>query len=738
MPNQELNILKKSINRRLVSEISIRNPLHYLKDQEIDYEIVLSVIHLRASTGTSTFVEVAKTIGDSLRRKWKLKLNTPMSVKTGAFILYSLEEIAWVKLESYKTINKGKINTVYKLKVLEAKLIAELWANSKSSFVSKMPSSKPYEPWITTRHPEGIDMVKSRGSGVNKIFSPETHPIVFETLNKAMAVGWNINTKIYELQRWAYRNKEIAFNDIWSQIRREAKATKNRETKIIFKIAEEFLHKTFYHLYYYDFRGRKYPSTAYLHEQGGDVARGLLLRKDCKEIGKEGFFWLMVSIASNWAGYSGRKDKRKTDKIPLKDRFKWAIDNEETLLAYGMDPKKYKDWMHADKPWQFLAACIELVKLREYQIARNNFDDYDYKSHLEVFIDGSNNGSQHLVALTRDEITAPYVNLVQSDFPGDLYSYVAEHVWKNIEKRLSKVDKESIEEKEIVLQRMLDMSQNIAKTEGDDKKILIEIYKAYVHKYNDDIVSLLFWNSITDLKERRKIVKRGTMTLPYGATQYGLGEQVLDDAKKHGITKLTYMNFKWGIYMGNLLYKTCIEHLERPMRLLSIFEEAGKEAEKRKEYLTWRVPITNFIVKQYYVTGQVKRLWVHYGMGNKKANGHYDSELNLSVAHNEYPLFKKGKQRSGVAPNAIHSLDAAHLMLIVNRADFPVTTVHDSFGCLFADMTHLFKITRETFVELYKDNPLYAIMDDIGGDVESIEIGDLDINEVIKSEYCFS
>jgi len=77
------------------------------------------------------------------------------------------------------------------------------------------------------------------------------------------------------------------------------------------------------------------------------------------------------------------------------------------------------------------------------------------------------------------------------------------------------------------------------------------------------------------------------------------------------------------------------------------------------------------------------------------------------------------------------------LMLIVNRADFPVTTVHDSFGCLFADMTKLYKITRETFLELYEENPLFPIIDDVDADISTLELGDLDINEIMKSEYCF-
>lgn len=97
----------------------------------------------------------------------------------------------------------------------------------------------------------------------------------------------------------------------------------------------------------------------------------------------------------------------------------------------------------------------------------------------------------------------------------------------------------------------------------------------------------------------------------------------------------------------------------------------------------------------------------------------------------------KHRQAQGAAPNVIHSLDAAHLMLTVHRADFPITTIHDSFGCLLADMPKLFTLIRQTFVELYASDPLTSLMSQLGVDISKVEIGTLDINNVLESEYCF-
>jgi DNA-directed RNA polymerase len=112
--------------------------------------------------------------------------------------------------------------------------------------------------------------------------------------------------------------------------------------------------------------------------------------------------------------------------------------------------------------------------------------------------------------------------------------------------------------------------------------------------------------------------------------------------------------------------------------------------------------------------------------------------LQLAICFIEDVKPSKGKQSQGASPNAIHSLDAAHLALTVYRANFPISTIHDSFGCLFADMPKLYTLIRETFVELYETDPLMQIMKDIGGDVSNIEFGTLDIKLILESEYCFS
>lgn len=246
--------------------------------------------------------------------------------------------------------------------------------------------------------------------------------------------------------------------------------------------------------------------------------------------------------------------------------------------------------------------------------------------------------------------------------------------------------------------------------------------------------------NIWHLSREQVLTQMNVMTLPYGGTSYGLGQQQIDDAKKHGIDLLMHMEHAWGAYLGREIFDDCRISLKRPMQLLSVFEQAGKRAEEAGKFLSWKVPITNFPVVQNYTEGNVKKIWVQYGppKGQRNSTGYYENTLQLSICFIEDVKPSKGKQSQGASPNAIHSLDAAHLAITVSRASFPITTIHDSFGCLLSDMPELFKLIRTTFVELYQADPLTSIMKDINGDLSNVQFGNLDINLVLESEYCFS
>jgi hypothetical protein len=505
--------LIEDIENRLNSEVSSQNPLSYLHDFEVvDYidEAISSIfIHTRTKGDRTTYmVELIANMGHKIRRKLTQPLNSALAAKTGAFILYSFQNLGVIEI----VLGQGRRrHATYIVKVSREDILSALWNTVTLEHSEKLPSETPYAPWVGFKHTtENIPLIKTTNKNVLRKLNPEGYPILFNVLNKSQKVGWRINEDIFKIQQWALRNKADAFNDIWTQTNQQARETKFREATTILDVANRFLGKSFYHLYNFDFRGRKYVSTAFLHEQGSDTARGLLLRNDAKPIGKDGFFWLLVSIASNWAGESGRDDGLKTDKIPLMDRYLWALDNEEILLSYAESPKVNQGWMVAEKPWQFLAACYELKHFRKWQ--EENRGSFDYYSHLEAYIDGSTNGAQHLAALTRDEVSAKHVNLVQSELPGDLYKYVGEHVWGRLKETLDTYSREEIRDCEAFIDTLIDMKKVLYSTQR--KSELHEELKEAIRglKRENNVLMIIaapvFWSRIQDIKSIRKIVKR--------------------------------------------------------------------------------------------------------------------------------------------------------------------------------------------------------------------------------------
>jgi len=76
-------------------------------------------------------------------------------------------------------------------------------------------------------------------------------------------------------------------------------------------------------------------------------------------------------------------------------------------------------------------------------------------------------------------------------------------------------------------------------------------------------------------------------------------------------------------------------------------------------------------------------------------------------------------------------------MLTAEYCPEPLVTVHDSFGTLAGGMERLHEDVRRTFIMLYHDNPLPDLLKQLGISDLEVELGDFDIMEVAKAEYCF-
>lgn len=226
--------------------------------------------------------------------------------------------------------------------------------------------------------------------------------------------------------------------------------------------------ETLYFPHQVDFRYRMYPTPTVLNPQGDDISKGLLTFATKQALTEDSAVWLAIHGANCWA----LKDASGVglDKKDFETRYEWIIENEGWILESAKDPLGCRWWTKADAPWGFLAFCLEWagwVSAGE-----------GYLCSLPISSDGSCNGLQHYAALMRDEVEGSAVNLVPHDAPADVYAVVAKKLEQQIDEDSAKGNP---------LAQM--MSGKVS----------------------------------------RKLVKRPTMTTPYGVRGYGIRDQLAAD-----------------------------------------------------------------------------------------------------------------------------------------------------------------------------------------------------------------
>jgi DNA-directed RNA polymerase len=106
------------------------------------------------------------------------------------------------------------------------------------------------------------------------------------------------------------------------------------------------------------------------------------------------------------------------------------------------------------------------------------------------------------------------------------------------------------------------------------------------------------------------------------------------------------------------------------------------------------------------------------------------------------------KQADGIVAHLVHSFDAAHMMLTVNRLHAEgvrhFAMVHDSFGVHACDIDLLHQTLREEFVRIYSQAVLPNFLREQLKANPNMALpalpppGDLDIRQVLSSPYFFA
>ena len=224
--------------------------------------------------------------------------------------------------------------------------------------------------------------------------------------------------------------------------------SKRLQTLLILNTAEKFKDNVFYHVMQADFRGRIYSVTAHFNPQGNDLARALHLFEKPSKIASHKELEYLKLHGANLQGITGsfysrvnsadtffKDNKNTTYNMSYDGVHKYTvtpeIQNKSLYELVDKDPLGHLDlWANEPKPFQFLAYCFERAAYQRHII---KFSEAKYKSHLPIYLDGTNNAYQHIACLCKDHKLAKAVNLApQTLRPEDLYTKVLDQLMSNL------------------------------------------------------------------------------------------------------------------------------------------------------------------------------------------------------------------------------------------------------------------------------------------------------------------
>lgn len=440
-----------------------------------------------------------------------------------------------------------------------------------------------------------------------------------------------------------------------------------------------YLEHTFYLTLFFDWRGRIYTETSYLTYQGNSLAKAMMSFKNGGLISEPEHFEVLLAYGASLYGLS---------KLSFDERVNWSITNFDKIVS--MDENFI---LSAEEPFLFISWSLEIKSNKDNIILKT-----PYISHLPIQWDATCNGLQHLSLLCNDVELAKSVNIVSSnkiDKPLDVYSIILDYIKNEI--------------------------NQLAKKEPD------------------------IYGNLSKFPLSRKLIKKSIMTIPYSVTLIGVKEQLIENLTKvkipTGGTKFIYvydyhednqsfrLNNKELFILAKFIHNSIFNLHPKLKIFVNYWYQVTNLLTSYNLGLKWLVP-NGLLINQKYV--HFEKITLFYKLFSK------NKQVTLRKPTDKINL---RKQKSGILPNLIHSLDACVLTLLTNKIitsglNIPFYSVHDCFASTANNMFTLKTFYQHSLLDVYEDNKiLKTIQKDINDYIKAqkpnskndLEIPDLNI-----------
>lgn len=590
--------------------------------------------------------------------------------------------------------------------------IAEFRSRSELLAPFWMPMICPPRPWTSIteggyHHPQlQLRLVKPHTQSFIKELQQREMPNVYEAVNRLQDTAWRINKRLLDAAT-AVEEAGIAVKGFPSrfEIPREAKPEWSEETKDVWAAWKNREARNF----------KEGKRNAKIRLQTGIVLWTARTMKDYPGI------WFPYTLDFRGRMYCVPSHLNPQGRDLSKGLLEFAEGRAlgtdgawwlgvHVANTFGQDKIPLEDrfeWANDNADWIVECAKDPLTNRRwteadkpfQFLAAAMDWQGYveqgeDYVSHIPVMVDGSCNGIQNFAAMLRDEVAGAQVNLVPQEKPSDIYAEVARITEEKLRQSCS------------------DFGTG---------------WLAY---------------GVT-----RSLCKRPVMVLPYGGTKEAVRKYIIEFCEEQSRDEKKPIPMPFGKDFGKaaswlreVVWETMKEVVKGPRVAMDWLKQVATAVSSAHLPVCWSTP-SGFLVQQAYCWMVSKQIQTRTKDGLRRKFRLTEASSRLDVK----------KQAQAIAPNFVHSLDAAALVLTIVRAAkngvSQFAAVHDSYGTLAADMPELRRSLREAFVEMYEQNDvLKQFLDEVSGVPEMEgktfppmpERGALDLSGVLRSDFFFA
>ena len=504
-----------------------------------------------------------------------------------------------------------------------------------------------------------------------------------------------------ELIKKSYNIENRRWTDKQYCLRKQSQSARNKaiiETISGNETQPGWLGYNFYQSMYLDYRGRIYNRDPYFSYQSNDLARAHFLFAEEKEVDQKGAEYTFIHTATSYnQTYKIDELKKESwltldyttplkedglvdisvDKMGVMDKHNWTIENINNILDVAEDPIATIDyWQRAEKPWVFLSLCFEIGG-----IIGGALTDEPYYSSMPISIDGVNNGTQHLAAMSLDEKAGKLVGLMPMEIPKDFYLVMGKEI--------------------LNLNKDTEIGEKL-------KHIPMKLI-------------------------RKGISKRGSMTRAYDAGARKIGEIIYQDSYDAGITakyKITRSDSKsLGKDLVQAYDSVCHGPVEIKRYLQALVNHKIKVMNLKD--ISWDTPSGFPVLTQKWVAR--KKVYQGSIQGRKISHVYLDVTDKPAIA----------EHLSAIGANWVHSYDASHMSLVINKLDLEsFGAIHDSFSVHAANVEELIYTTKSEFIKMYAKDIFQNMKDEIIWNDELFEedtpeLGNLILEDIYDSDFFF-